>query len=101
MGCIATRNWWFVTFPRATARGGGVHTRTTQSGAEVRGAYKKPMLEQEYGQWSEANPECVALIVESDVIRTFQLCWAMLCLCQAGFMMLQNPRIGWEPIYIA
>ena len=93
MGCIGLSH-----SHEQPQRGVVVHTRTTQ--ARYGGAYKKPMLEQEYGQWSEANPECVALIVESDVIRTFQLCWAMLCLCQAGFMMLQYPRIGWEPIYM-
>ena len=33
------------------------------------------MQEVHYGAWVEENPECAALVVESDIIRNVQLCW--------------------------
>ena len=33
------------------------------------------MQEVHYGAWVEENPEYVALVVESDIIRNVQLCW--------------------------
>ena len=34
-----------------------------------------PMTPVTYGSWAEQNPECLALVHESQTLRTVQLCW--------------------------
>ena len=36
----------------------------------------------------------------NELIRTAQMCWAVVCTCQAVFMLLRFPKVGWEPIFM-
>ena len=54
------------------------------------------MQEVQYGAWVEENPECVALVVESDVIRNVQLCWVSFrgCCCSQILPLLNHTGVG-------
>jgi len=53
-----------------------------------------------YGEWAAQNPSCVTLSNIDLGVRTFELCWGIMCACQAVFFALRYPRGTWEFVLV-
>ncbi|KAJ1478679.1 hypothetical protein T484DRAFT_1960680 [Baffinella frigidus] len=53
-----------------------------------------------YGWWAAANPECVAKAAVTVDIQIFQLCWCIICACQAFFFAIRYPKVTWEFVLV-